>query len=35
MIEQFYLAHGTLKGTTIPGQCIPKSNDNEGILCIP
>ena len=34
MIEQFYLIHGTLRGTTDPGRSGPGSNDNEGVFYI-
>ena len=27
--------HGTLTGTTTPGQSGPRSHDNEGVLHIP
>ena len=34
-VKQFYLAHGTLSGTTSLGQSAPGSNGHEGVLYIP
>ena len=31
MIEYFYLTHGTVTGTAIPGQSEPESNGNEEV----
>ena len=32
IFKQIYLTHGTITGTTTPGQYGPGSNDNEEFL---